>query len=233
MTETVQARTYMGRSPRGPLAGCRIYHGYFAQIPAMFQPEFAAISAAFEEPFRGITTDGRVRTDVLTYDAGGVSTAPIVEAARAFLDAVDQPDQRAYALQPFDSPDRRRWVNAFFHWMPPGLYLDDVGAAQREAALKVIAASVSPEGFDEIRATDVAISVRDELELETKRTLDRASRWLLSNRPQPIAVCRRASPHRAGHPDDLHGPGVPRGQAVERHPERTQSASLGRARDGR
>ncbi|MBF6211945.1 NAD-glutamate dehydrogenase [Nocardia puris] len=39
-----------------------------------------------------------------------------------------------------------------------------------------------------IRAADVPISVRDELELETKRILDRASRWLLSNRPQPIAA---------------------------------------------
>ena len=47
-------------------------------------------------------------------------------------------------------------MNAFFHWMPSGLYLDDVGAAQREAAMNVIAASVSPEGFDEIRATMVS-----------------------------------------------------------------------------
>jgi hypothetical protein len=156
VTETVRAHTYMGRSPRGPLAGCRIHHSYFAQIPQMSQPEFAAISAAFEEPFRGITTDGTVRAGVLSYDAGGVSTAPIVEAARAFLDTLDQPDQRGYALQPFDSPDRRRWVNAFFHWMPPGLYLDDVGAEQREAAMNVIAASVSREGFDEIRATMVS-----------------------------------------------------------------------------
>ncbi|MGI5220958.1 NAD-glutamate dehydrogenase [Nocardia sp. CA-290969] len=39
-----------------------------------------------------------------------------------------------------------------------------------------------------IRAADAGVGVRDELELETKRTLDRASRWLLTNRPQPIAV---------------------------------------------
>jgi hypothetical protein len=143
----------MGRSPRGPLPGCRIHHSYFAQIPEMSQPEFAAISAAFDEPFRGITTDGAIREGVLSYEAGVASTAPIVEAARAFLDTLDQPDQRNYALQPFDSPHRRRWVNAFFHWMPPGLYLDDAGPEQREAAMNVIEASVSPEGFEEIRAT--------------------------------------------------------------------------------
>jgi hypothetical protein len=144
--------TYMGRSPRGPIPGCRIFHSYFAQIPVMSQPEFAAISAAFEEPFVGITTDGRVRPDIFAQSPGGGSTSAMVDAARAFLDSLDEPDQRAYALQPFDSPHRRRWVNAFFHWMPPGLYLDDVGPAQRDAALKLIEASVSPEGFDEIRA---------------------------------------------------------------------------------
>ncbi|MFI9504949.1 NAD-glutamate dehydrogenase [Nocardia sp. NPDC052566] len=42
--------------------------------------------------------------------------------------------------------------------------------------------------WERIRAAEVATAVRDLLELETKRTLDRASRWLLSNRPQPIAV---------------------------------------------
>ncbi|MBL1078616.1 NAD-glutamate dehydrogenase [Nocardia sp. 2] len=39
-----------------------------------------------------------------------------------------------------------------------------------------------------IRGADISTGVKDVLELETKRTLDRASRWLLNNRPQPIAV---------------------------------------------
>ncbi|KZM75706.1 NAD-glutamate dehydrogenase [Nocardia terpenica] len=42
--------------------------------------------------------------------------------------------------------------------------------------------------WERIRTADVTVAVKDELELETKRTLDRASRWLLTNRPQPIAV---------------------------------------------
>ncbi|NNH74371.1 NAD-glutamate dehydrogenase [Nocardia uniformis] len=42
--------------------------------------------------------------------------------------------------------------------------------------------------WERIRAGDVSTAVKDALELETKRTLDRASRWLLNNRPQPIAV---------------------------------------------
>ncbi|TQF73370.1 NAD-glutamate dehydrogenase [Rhodococcus spelaei] len=42
--------------------------------------------------------------------------------------------------------------------------------------------------WSEIREAPVAASVADELVLESRRMLDRASRWLLSNRPQPIAV---------------------------------------------
>jgi glutamate dehydrogenase len=67
---------------------------------------------------------------------------------------------------------------------------EEIGASSTDAVRAFAAAS---EIFDlhdmwaRIRATDAAVSVRDELELETKRTLDRASRWLLSNRPQPIA----------------------------------------------
>ncbi|HEX5114311.1 MAG TPA: NAD-glutamate dehydrogenase [Pseudonocardiaceae bacterium] len=47
-----------------------------------------------------------------------------------------------------------------------------------------------PELWQEIRALDnvVESSVADAITLESRRLLDRASRWLLSNRPQPLAV---------------------------------------------
>lgn len=47
-----------------------------------------------------------------------------------------------------------------------------------------------PEIWREIDALDnrVPTEVADQMVLETRRLLDRASRWLLSNRPQPLAV---------------------------------------------
>ncbi|MGW4110028.1 NAD-glutamate dehydrogenase [Actinosynnema sp. NPDC004786] len=47
-----------------------------------------------------------------------------------------------------------------------------------------------PSIWREIRALDnvVATEVQDDMVLETRRLLDRASRWLLTNRPQPLAV---------------------------------------------
>ncbi|WP_040831802.1 NAD-glutamate dehydrogenase [Nocardia jiangxiensis] len=68
---------------------------------------------------------------------------------------------------------------------------EEIGASAGDSARAFAAAS---QIFDlhsiweRIRAADTSVAVKDDLELETKRTLDRASRWLLSNRPQPVAV---------------------------------------------
>ncbi|WP_330270396.1 NAD-glutamate dehydrogenase [Lentzea sp. NBC_00516] len=47
-----------------------------------------------------------------------------------------------------------------------------------------------PSIWREIQALDTVVptDVQDSMVLETRRLLDRASRWLLSNRPQPLAV---------------------------------------------
>ncbi|MFE3823903.1 NAD-glutamate dehydrogenase domain-containing protein, partial [Nocardia tengchongensis] len=54
------------------------------------------------------------------------------------------------------------------------------------------------ELWERIRTAPMPTAVRDELELETKRTLDRASRWLLSNRPQPLAIASDIARYREG-----------------------------------
>jgi glutamate dehydrogenase len=68
---------------------------------------------------------------------------------------------------------------------------EEIGASTTDAVRAFAAASRIFDlhsVWERIRAADIATAVKDELELETKRTLDRASRWLLSNRPQPVAV---------------------------------------------
>ncbi|MFY1621275.1 NAD-glutamate dehydrogenase domain-containing protein, partial [Micromonospora sp. WMMD736] len=49
-----------------------------------------------------------------------------------------------------------------------------------------------------IRTAQVPVAVRDDLELETRHTLDRAARWLLANRPQPIAIGADIARYRDG-----------------------------------
>src|SRR5690606_26931054 len=52
--------------------------------------------------------------------------------------------------------------------------------------------------WQRIRTAPIPSAARDALELETGRTLERASRWLLLNRPQPIAIGADIARYRDG-----------------------------------
>ncbi|MEV6280151.1 NAD-glutamate dehydrogenase [Nocardia sp. NPDC051832] len=52
--------------------------------------------------------------------------------------------------------------------------------------------------WERIRQAPVPAAVRGRLELETRRTLDRVARWLLANRPQPLAIGAEVARYREG-----------------------------------
>ncbi|MFC8042770.1 NAD-glutamate dehydrogenase [Nocardia sp. NPDC057353] len=95
---------------------------------------------------------------------------------------------------------------------------EEIGAGTTDAVRAFAAAAQIfdlPALWQRIRDCDAPAAVRDQLELETKRTLDRASRWLLINRPQPIAVGAEINRYAAGvaelreaAPNWLRGPHV-------------------------
>jgi hypothetical protein len=144
------AALYRGYPAREMKLG-RIYHGLGVDIPAPGQPMVQRLKQAFEQPFVGITSDGHAQPGLFPLQSAGVSTAPIVAAARAYLDSLRRNDFARLARQPLDSSDRRRWINAFPDWMPTGLYLADLSSAERDAALGVIEASLSARGFEQTR----------------------------------------------------------------------------------
>ncbi|NKY59840.1 NAD-glutamate dehydrogenase [Nocardia flavorosea] len=78
---------------------------------------------------------------------------------------------------------------------------EEVGATT-EDALRAFTTAVDIFGlrpiWQQIRNTVMPTAVRDELELEAGRTLARAARWLLLNRPQPIAIGADIARYRAG-----------------------------------
>lgn len=144
------SRLYRGYPPRQMNTG-RVYHGMGVDIPAPGRPMMERLREAFTQPFVGITTDGQPQSGLFPLQNTGVSTAPIVAAAQAYLASLKRSDFRRFAVQPLDSPDRRRWINAFPDWMPTGVWLADMESSEREAAYKVIEASLSARGFDETR----------------------------------------------------------------------------------
>jgi hypothetical protein len=97
------------------------------------------------EPFRGITTDGTVRSGLFPVASTGVSTEPVRAAAATFLEALT-PAQRERTMFPVDDPEWRKWMNQHFY-VRQGVGFVDMSDAQREAAFGLLRASLSAKGL--------------------------------------------------------------------------------------
>ncbi len=117
---------------------------------------FAAVSEAAPvvrtaaEPFVGLTTDGTPMSGLFGFADEGLPVAAIAGAALAWLDALDADDRNAAQL-PIDAIEWQHWINAFLIFPEHGVLLDRLAPAQREAALRVVAATVSAAGMHDIR----------------------------------------------------------------------------------
>jgi hypothetical protein len=84
----------------------------------------------------------------LVLAGGAARLTRTVAAAAAFLASLD-PGQRSRAAFPFDSPQRTNWSN-----LPSGVFprhslrLGDMTAPQRDAALALLSAVLSREGYE-------------------------------------------------------------------------------------
>jgi hypothetical protein len=145
------APVYRGYRPRPLMPDLKLFHGYMAVIPTIDRDDFAALEASFDEPFVGITTDGTPRSDLYSPEEPAAATDAIVDAALDFIGSLSFADQRAALLEPLESANRRRWTNAFTTWIPSGVLLDDLDQRQRDAAMAVLAATLSPRGLAEAR----------------------------------------------------------------------------------
>ncbi|BCS31025.1 hypothetical protein TBR22_A02240 [Luteitalea sp. TBR-22] len=97
------------------------------------------------EPFRGITTDGTPAPGLFAVRSTGVSTAPVVKAATAFLAALTD-EQRARSTFAVDNDEWRKWMNQHFY-RRAGVSFEEMTPAQREAAFGLMRASLSARGL--------------------------------------------------------------------------------------
>ncbi|KAL1863065.1 hypothetical protein VTK73DRAFT_6490 [Phialemonium thermophilum] len=99
-----------------------------------------------KEPFKGVTNDGHVRHGLFPLQDEGVPIGEIVDAANSLLDSLDEA-QRARVSYHVDSPEWRTWSNPEFLLSDKGIRLDEVSEEVRGRALRVLQASLSPEGY--------------------------------------------------------------------------------------
>jgi uncharacterized protein DUF3500 len=101
--------------------------------------------------FRGVTEDGTLREGLYPLDAARpgeeAPVAAMVAAATELLAALT-PDDRERVSFPVDAPEWQTWANPEFLQFDTGLRLEFQPVAVREAALALMRASLSPEGFE-------------------------------------------------------------------------------------
>ncbi len=110
-------------------------------------PRFAAMAdradALVAAPLVGLTTDGAAVPGLFPVRPTGVPTAPLLDAALAFLGAAGP-----RAKLPLRDDAWRRWHNVHAYLFRHGALLEDLSDAGREAALALLRATLSPAGFD-------------------------------------------------------------------------------------
>ncbi|KAK4044535.1 hypothetical protein C8A01DRAFT_31321 [Parachaetomium inaequale] len=100
----------------------------------------------FQEPFRGVTNDGHIRPDLFRLQDEGMPISAIVSAATTLISHLTPP-QLALVTHHIDSPEWRSWSNPEFLLSDKGLRLDELDPTPRAAALALLEATLSPEGY--------------------------------------------------------------------------------------
>ena len=104
---------------------------------------------ALEEPFVGVTSDGKPVPGLYEIHSSGVSTEPVKQAADAFLAGLTDV-QRSATTFSVDSTEWRDWHNV--HRAPrEGVSFGEMSPDQRELALSLFAASLSAKGLQKTK----------------------------------------------------------------------------------
>ncbi|MCS7483537.1 DUF3500 domain-containing protein [Umezawaea endophytica] len=149
-------------------------------FPDLLPPEAASeLDALFRrhlEPYVGVTDDGTPRRDLYRLDAAGTAPRAAVVAAEAYLDGL-APHQRIVGALPMDATEWRLWTNAVPTWHPKGMRLERLAESDRDRALAVVEASLSPAGYAQVRAAMALNANLGELIDDYRDTLTEFAYW--------------------------------------------------------
>jgi len=113
------------------------------------QRSATAEKAGLAEPFKGVTTDGRLQADLFAITSTGVSTEPVRKAAEAFLAALTA-EQRGRSAFGVGDDEWRKWMNQHFY-VRQGVSFLELSPAQRESGLALLRAGLSARGLKQTR----------------------------------------------------------------------------------
>lgn len=173
------------RAPRallliGIAAGVLLPVLAFTQAPPPRRPpevllrlSIAAETPGLAEPFKGITTNGKIEPGLFHIQSTGVSTAPVRRAAEKFLAQLTQA-QRDKTQFGVDDPEWRKWMNQSFY-VRQGVSFLEMTPAQRELAFGLLRASLSAKG---VKQTRDIMRLNETLGELTGNNFDEYGEWL-------------------------------------------------------
>ncbi len=118
-----------------------------SELPERTRNDIETAEALLAQDFKGVTTNGTPVQGLFSIEKTGFSTVEIKKAVDAFLASLS-PVQGDAANFSVDSDAWRRWSNIHPFLMRHGSCLDGMSIQQRELALGVLKASLSPSGFE-------------------------------------------------------------------------------------
>lgn len=99
------------------------------------------------EPFRGITTNGKVKRGLYHLKSTGIAIEPMKKAAQSFLDSLSA-EQRAITQFSRNSDIKRRWTNVS-QAERAGVSYQEMTEDQIAAANNLLKAFLSPKGYEQ------------------------------------------------------------------------------------
>ncbi len=100
---------------------------------------------SLKEPFRGVSANDKIQKGLFKIESTGVTTKPVVDAAKAFLAGIS-PEQRDRTSFKVDDIEWRSWDNRHFY-KRKGVGFDEMDAKQRGLAFGLLQASLSAKGL--------------------------------------------------------------------------------------
>ena len=101
--------------------------------------------ASVAQPFRGIMSGDKIEEGLFKIESTGVSTEPVVTAAKDFLAGLSD-EQRGRTTFPVDDSEWRKWDNRHFY-KRQGVGFDEMDEKQRDLAFGLMKASLSAKGL--------------------------------------------------------------------------------------
>jgi len=119
-------------------------------IPFVQDLLFKPWEMLYQQPFVGVTTEGKQIPGLFALDPNGAPTEAMSAAATRLLAEVSA-EERAALVLPVDAREWRRWNNTEMYVYKYGLRLDEMRLPLRDAILALVRESLSAKGYDKAR----------------------------------------------------------------------------------